>query len=272
MALLVVVALALGLIVWMLGQPLWRRRRRQRLQQQPFPLAWRRILRRRVPMVQKLPAGQQLRLKQLIQVFLAEKPIIGCAGMEIDDEVRVTIAAQACLPLLGDARGFYPKLSQVLVYPGAFVVERAAPGPAGVQMEQRRLLTGESWSQGQVVLSWQDVLQGAADPGDGHNVVIHEFAHQLDQVKGHANGAPPLAGRQAYRSWSTVMQREFDALRERAALGLPSLLSDYGATDPAEFFAVASEVFFECPQALAEQHPALYQELARYYRVEPVSW
>jgi Mlc titration factor MtfA (ptsG expression regulator) len=276
-ALALVIALALGLMAWFVGEPWWRRRRRARLQALPFPTEWRRILRRRVPLVARLPAAQQLRLKQLMLVFLAEKPIIGCAGMEISDEVRVTIAAQACLPLLGDARGFYPKLQRVLVYPGPFIVDRPAPGPAGVQMEQRRLLTGESWSQGQVLLSWPDVLEGAADPSDGHNVVIHEFAHQLDQVKGHANGAPPLRDRAAYARWSAVMQQAFDELRARAAWGDgggggSGLLSDYGATDPAEFFAVVSEVFFERPRELAAEHPALYAELARYYRVEPLAW
>lgn len=269
MALLIVCGLALALIAWLAAHPLLQAWRRDRLQRQPFPQAWRRILRRRVPQIAQLPADQQLRLKKLIQVFVAEKSFIGCAGLRISDEIRITIAAQACLPLLGTARGFYPQLRQILVYPGAFVVDRVAGGPAGVQMEQRRALAGESWSQGQVILSWQDVVEGAANPGDGRNVVIHEFAHQLDQAKGHANGAPPLRDRAAYARWSAVMQAEYDALCARAARGEPSLMSDYGATDPAEFFAVASEVFFEQPLLLAQVHPALYRELAGYYRWHP---
>lgn len=267
--LIIVIGLGLLLAAWLASQPLLQARRWARLQRQPFPQAWRTILRRRVPQVARLPADQQLRLKKLIQVFLAEKRFIGCAGLEINDEVRVTIAAQACLPLLGVARGFYPKLRQILVYPGAFLVDRVAGGPAGVQMEQRRALAGESWTQGQVILSWQDVLEGAADPDDGRNVVIHEFAHQLDQDKGFANGAPALRGRAAYARWSRVMQAEYEGLRARSAWGEPGLLSSYGATDPAEFFAVASEVFFEQPQQLAEAHPALYAELAGYYRFHP---
>jgi len=139
-------------------------------------------------------------------------------------------------------------------------------------MEQRRALAGESWVQGQVLLSWQDVLKGGDDPADGNNVVIHEFAHQLDQAKGFANGAPALRSRADYQRWSAVMQYEFDALRERAARGEPGLLDSYGATDPAEFFAVASEVFFERAAELAYAHPALYQELSRYYRLNPLSW
>lgn len=272
MALILVFAMALLLIAGIALAPRWQARRRARWAQQSFPAAWRRILRRRVPYVQRLPVDLQLRLKRLMQVFLAEKQFIGCAGFVINDEVRVTIAAQACLPLLGAERGFYPKLSQILVYPGAFAVQRVHTGAAGVLMEQRQVLSGESWSQGQVVLSWQDVAAGALDPSDGQNVVIHEFAHQLDQEKGHANGAPLLASKAAYARWSSVMQAEFDALRARAEAGIPSLLSDYGATDPAEFFAVASEVFFEQPSQMASLHPALYAELSRYYRLNPLSW
>lgn len=280
--LLIVLASGLGLALWLAAAPWLLARKRQKLREQPFPLAWRRILRKRVPGVQRLPADLQLRLKGDIQVLLAEKPIIGCAGLKVTDEMRVTLAAQACLPLLGARRGYYPKLKQILLYPGAFVVERPHTGMAGVQLEQRRALSGESWVQGQVLLSWQDVLQGAAEPGDGHNVVIHEFAHQLDQVKGFANGAPPLATALAYRRWSGVMQAEFNALRARlaqaereAAQGLQAsagLIDPYAATDPAEFFAVCSELFFERPVELARQHPALYEQLSRYYRIHPLSW
>jgi Mlc titration factor MtfA (ptsG expression regulator) len=251
--------------------PLWVRRRRERLAGRPFPPAWRRLLRRHVPLVSRLPARQQLKLKGLMQVFLAEKPILGCGGLKVTDEVRVTIAALACLPLLGAARGIYPELRQVLVYPGAFVVERPVT-EGGVQSDQRRVLAGESWSQGQVLLAWDEVKRGAATPGDGHNVVIHEFAHQLDQANGAANGAPALPTAEAYRRWSTVMQNEFDALRGRLARGEPGLIDAYGATDPAEFFAVISELFFERPIELAVGHPALYAELSGYYRLDPAGW
>ncbi|MCV2350111.1 zinc-dependent peptidase [Paucibacter sp. Y2R2-4] len=270
--LLLTIALALVLILWLASGPLLQRRRRHRLRAQAFPQAWRRILRRRVPLAQRLPADLHLRLKQEIQVFLAEKPIIGCDGLVVTDEMRVTIAAQACLPLLGARRDYYPKLKQILLYPGAFMVDRPVTEAGGVLREQRRALAGESWVQGQVLLSWRDVQAGAADPSDGHNVVIHEFAHQLDQAKGHANGAPVLADAQAYRRWSTVMQNEFDALRARLAQGEPGLIDTYGATDPAEFFAVCSELFFERPLDLAMQHPALYGQLSSYYRLNPIAW
>lgn len=251
--------------------PLWVRRRRDRIAGRPFPPTWRRLLRLHVPLVSRLPARQQLKLKGLMQVFLAEKPILGCSGLRVTDEMRVTIAALACLPLLGLARGVYPALRQVLLYPGAFIVDRPVT-EGGVQSDQRRVLAGESWSQGQVLLAWDEVKRGAATPGDGHNVVIHEFAHQLDQAGGRANGAPALPTTEAYRRWSTVMQNEFDALRGRLARGEPSLIDAYGATDPAEFFAVISELFFERPIELAAGHPALYGELRGYYRLDPAGW
>jgi len=278
-----VVLLATALFVaGLLLQPRWQAWRRARLARQPFPQAWRRVLRKRVPLVAKLPADLQLKLKQRMQVFLAETVFIGCAGLRVNDEMRVTIAAQACLLLLGRPEAAFDRLRQVLLYPGAFIVDRVHSGAAGVQREERRVLSGESWQQGQVILSWQDVVAGAADASDGHNVVIHEFAHQLDQANGPANGAPLLGTRAQSRRWSQVMQAEFDALHARLARGQwaepgtpeasPGLLNPYGATDPAEFFAVTSEVFFEQPQALLDQHPALYQVLSEAYGQHPASW
>jgi Mlc titration factor MtfA (ptsG expression regulator) len=271
MALTLLLLLGLLLVLALLLQPVWRSMRRARQRKAPLPNSWRRIVRRRVPLVASLPADQQMRLKGLMQVFLAEKPILGCAGLEVTDEMRVVIAAQACLPLLGHTRDYYPNLRQVLLYPGAFVVDRPALN-GQVQMEQRRVLAGESWVQGQVLLSWDEVRAGAAVADDGRNVVIHEFAHQLDQVKGFANGAPPLPGREVYEQWSRVLQAEFDALQARVARGESSLLDPYGATDPAEFFAVVSEVFFEQGALLAAQHPALYQQLKGFYGVETAAW
>ena len=273
---LIIFCLALLFIAWLLGEPWLTARRRQRIRARPFPTAWRDILKRRVPYVRALPADLQLLLKQHIQVFLAEKAFIGCDGLDITDEMRVTIAAQACLLILNRPRGYYPKLRQILVYPGSFVVQREHTDGAGVAHHARQVLSGESWSQGQVILSWHDTLQGAATPDDGQNVVIHEFAHQLDQETGTANGAPVLARREHYARWAEVLGAEYQRLQARASKpelqNEPSLFSDYGATDPAEFFAVISEVFFEQPQRMAAQHPALYQELARFYRLEPLSW
>ena len=270
---LVILALAtLLLLTWLLREPLFAEVRRARIRRRPFPAEWREHLRRRVPYFRSMPSDLQLQLKKHIQVFLAEKPFIGCGGLAVTDEMRVTIAAQACLLVLNRRGGQFSGLRQILVYPGAFVVDRVRTDEAGVLQDQRQVLAGESWSLGQVILSWQDAIDGAAVPGDGRNVVIHEFAHQLDQENGQANGAPRMPHRSALAQWSRVLGDEFAALQRRVREGQPSLLSDYGATDPAEFFAVASEVFFEQPQRLADDHADLYRELSRYYRVNPLSW
>ncbi len=264
---LVLVAL-LGLAA-LLAQPWWTERRRARLRALPFPPAWRRILRRRVPAAARLPADLQRRLKGHIQVFLAEKPFIGCAGQHVGDEQRVTIAAQACLLLLGQPRPrYYPRLREVLVYPDAFVVDRLMAQAGGVVQERRQALAGESWTQGRVILSWAETLSGAADPVDGRNVVVHEFAHQIDQDKGVADGRPWRASRAQRRRWVQVMDEAFERLRQQPS----ALISDYGATEPAEFFAVVSELFFEQPQALAAEVPAVYRELALLYQVNPLAW
>lgn len=266
MALATVAALGVAAL---LVQPWWVRWRRERLRAPPFPAAWRRILRRRVPAVARLPYDLQRRLKRHIQVFVAEKPFIGCQGQAITDEVRVTVAAQACLLLLGyDQPDCYPRLTLILVYPEAFAARREQPLGNGLVQEQRVTMSGESWSQGQVVLSWADVLAGAADPADGHNVVLHEFAHQIDQDSGVADGRPwrPTAALQ--RRWAAVMDGALTRLRSE-----PSRLIDaYAATQPAEFFAVVTEVFFERPRALANEAPDVYRELADLYGVDPRVW
>jgi Mlc titration factor MtfA (ptsG expression regulator) len=272
MSFLVVVCVALLVAAGLVAQPFLVERRRRKLREKPFPAAWREILHRRVPYFRRLPPDLQIQLKKHIQVFLAEKSFTGCDGLEIDDEVRVTIAAQACLLLLNRKTGYYPNLRQILVYPGAFIVERLRPEPSGVLQEHRQALSGESWTHGQVILSWEDAAAGAAIADDGRNVVIHEFAHQLDQEKGFANGAPMLGGRERYSRWSRVLGAEFARLRQQSFTLEPSLLSYYGATDPAEFFAVASEVFFEQPERMSSEHPALYGELRDLYRVDPLTW
>ena len=263
-----VLAVLLG-ITTVLARPWWTERRRQRQRARPFPPAWRRILRQRVPAVARLPADLQQRLKGHIQVFVAEKPFIGCAGQAVTDEHRITIAALACLLLLGQARpDYYPRLHQVLVYPGAFVVDRVQPQGGGVVHEQRQALAGQSWAHGQVVLGWGEVLAGAADPVDGQNVVIHEFAHQIDQDKGVADGRPWRPTRALGRRWAQVMGEAFARLQQQPS----EVIGPYAATEPAEFFAVVSELFFEQPQALAAEVPAVYRELALLYQVHPLTW
>jgi MtfA peptidase len=267
------------LLAGLLGYPRWQAWRRRRWQQQPFPAHWRKVLRKRVPLVARLPVDLQLQLKKHMQVFVAEKAFIGCAGLRVTDEMRVVVAAQACMLLLNrplrGASDYFAGVRQILMYPGAFVVNRSVTDSAGLQQDQRQTLAGESWSQGQVILSWQDALEGAADPRDGRNVVIHEFAHQLDQENGRAVGAPlPLFGDASHsaKRWKQVFGEAFAKLQGQAFMGEQGVLNHYGAQDPAEFFAVATEAFFEQGRALREEQPALYAELQGYFKVDPAAW
>ena len=270
---LIFLALLAALVTAWLRGPAWLAAwRRRRVKSTPFPAQWRDILRRRMPAFARLPPDVQWRLKKLAQVLLAEKPFIGCGGLEITDEMRVLVSVQAALLLLRLGPDGFSELRQVLIYPGPFVVDRNQPDASGLVHEHRRALSGESWQQGQVILSWADVLAGAADPSDGHNVVLHEFAHQIDQAHGRANGAPWLPGRARRERWAHVMNAEYQALRQQLAAGGSSLIDPYGATEPAEFFAVVSELFFEKPAELAEYHPALFSELQGLFGVDPRLW
>lgn len=267
-----ILLLMLLVILALLWPVLRQRRLTAAINNTAFPAPWRKILKRQLPLYRSLPADLQLKLKKLIQLFIAEKQFIGCEGLEITDEIRLNIAAQACLLMLNRPTALYPNLRSILVYPAAYLVPVSNTDAAGVVSHDNQLRLGESWQQGKVVLSWPDSQQGAADPFDGHNVVLHEFAHQLDQENGSANGAPFLASTEAYRVWSQVLSDEFATLQQRLRQGIPSLFNAYAATNPAEFFAVITEVFFEQPQEFSAQHPVLYRQLAQYYRLDPLLW
>jgi Mlc titration factor MtfA (ptsG expression regulator) len=270
---LIVTVLALLFIGWLIWQPRWVAHRRARQQTEGFPPAWRAIIRRNVPLAASLPADLQTQLRRHILVFLSEKTFVGCQGQVIDDEVRVTIAAQACLLLLNRPSDYFPALRQVLVYPSAFEVDITHTDEIGVVQSGRDWRAGESWQEGQVILSWEDVLTGAAEPNDGWNVVIHEFAHQLDSETGLTNGTPALPSPHRQASWSKVMQAEFDALVAAVERGEEdTFLDPYGASEPAEFFAVVTEAFFEQGAELRLHHPALFAELHAFFQVDTGSW
>lgn len=267
-SLILIALLAAGLtLAWRL--PGWRLQRVLRREIDP---AWQAILVRNIPIYGRMSADLQHQLHKLVQQFLFQKKFVGCAGLEIDDEIRVTIAGLACLLLLNRPTKVYPALHAVLVYPTAFLVPRKQVDEAGVITEARQDLLGESWGDGRVVLSWDHVQRGAGDWTDGQNVVLHEFAHQLDSESGSNNGAPYLGSQDNYRNWSEVLSRDFAHLRQDAIYGQPSVMDHYGATNPAEFFAVATETFYEKPWQMAERHPALFAELFKYYRVDPRAW
>lgn len=261
-----------ALILWIATTNYRKRKKRRIISSQPFPKEWRKILRNNLSFFYKIPTDLQLQLKDKMKIFLSEKQFVGHQGQEITDEVRVTIAAQACLLLLNRNTDFYPFLKTVSVYPAAFITNRSVRDTSGVEKRDSRVLLGESWNRGKVILSWQDSASGGADFEDGHNLVIHEFAHQLDGESGTTNGAPPLGKDQSYQKWSAVLTNEFNKLRQSAQRGEATLIDKYGATNPAEFFAVSSEVFFEQPQQLSQQHPDLYQQFRQYYNIDPASW
>jgi MtfA peptidase len=268
-----VVLAALWLFVW----PVWRR---NRLDKQPFPSQWEEIIKRRLPFYERMPTELKLALQNRIKHFVADKRFEGCGGQQITDDVRVSIAAQASLLVLNRSSDPYDELHTILVYPSEFSVRHEHPDQSGLVSDHAQVLAGESWNNGRIILSWDSVERGAADFADGFNVVLHEFAHQLDHQSGATNGAPLLNSRNAYQQWSTVLSAEFENLQKLAmAQDLVSyqerskeVLDFYGATEPAEFFAVATETFFEKPVQLAERHPQLFEQLQRYYGVDPRSW
>jgi Mlc titration factor MtfA (ptsG expression regulator) len=247
--------------------------RRERVRARSFPRTWRAVLDRNVPIVRRLAAADQRELLGHTAVLLDEKHFEGCGGLELTDEIRVTIAAQACLLLLHRDADYFPELTSILVY------------PSGYRAHEVRHVGGHIWQEGAedrsghtgerlraIVLAWDAVLHGAADPADGQNIVLHEFAHQLDFENRTADGTPALDTRSEYSEWKRVMTAELGILREALQRGSSTVLDTYGATDPAEFFAVSTEAFFERPRALRASRPALYTALRRFYRHDPVTY
>ena len=247
---------------------LFRRRRRARLRATPLPDAWRAVLARNVPLAAPLPPESQRELEGHVQVLLAETHFEGAGGLDLTDEIRVTIAGHAALLLVGRPAGevdYFPGLATVIVYPSAYRAPvREHHGGLEVEGDEARL--GESWHRGVVVLAWDAARAGARDPRDGHNVILHEFAHQIDTADGAADGVPPLDGRSQYAAWARALAPEYARLRAHPRA---SALDAYGAENPAEFFAVATEAFFEKPRQTRARHPALYAELRGFYRLDP---
>lgn len=237
----------------------FRNRRRRKLRAVPPPAAWLEILGRNAPFVAALAEPDRAHLLGDIQVLVAEKHYLPAGGMAITDEVKVTIAAAAARVVLHLDVGRYDDLTEIIVYPGAY---RHADKDGAV--------LGEAHTWGVVVLSWEAVLAGMRNPRDGHDTVIHELAHVLDQADGSFDGAPVLRAGEHYRPWANVMQRHFERLRARDRK-LGKVLRDYGATNEAEFFAVSTEVYFERPDELRRRAPALFAELERFYAPRKVS-
>ncbi len=251
----------------------WTAARRRRLHREGFTPARRSYVRSAWPLYNRLCEPDRTRLEGIARVLMHEKHFEGCAGLTLTHEHRVLIAAQAALPLLNREHDYYATLRSILVYPRAFVGAARAAGPGGMVTESRGWRAGESWHTpgvgGPVVLSWEDVVRGARDDRDGHNVVLHEFAHQLDAESDVMEGIPRLRTRADVDRWRSVLARERARFEMILRAGAPNIMNPYGVQNPAEFFAVATETFFERGELLREQHADLYDLLREYYQQDP---
>lgn len=252
-----------------------RDRARKQLLEAPFPPEWHSALPRWIPITERLPAQRRREFERLVRVFVAEKNWVGAGGLELNDEIRVTVAGYACLMILGLTDFLYENVETIIVYPSTVRAPLREGNifrqPLGPVSERPPALLGEAHLRGPVILVW-DAVKRARHPERGHNVVFHEFAHQLDMLDGSANGAPPLHSQSDYKLFFEVCQAEYTALRAAAASGTPTFLDPYGATNEAEFFAVSTEFFFDAPRALRDHHPELYAILKRFFRLDPATW
>lgn len=249
-----------------------RRRRREHILATPFPADWRRIIARHMGGFCDLSDEERTHLCQLVQVFVAEKNWEGLGGLSMDDEIKVTIAAQACLLILYLDHDLYRQVESILVYPSTMVAPQQPASMFGVATSPTRgpmPLLGQAFTRGPVILAWDAVRRGGENPRDGHNVVFHEFAHKLDMLSGAADGVPPLADRETYAHWVQVFQRTWDELHAERDAGRRTFLDAYAGQSPAEFFAVATEQFFEQGKTMRQAHPQLYEVLRGFYRQDP---
>ncbi len=250
-----------------------RRLRHQAIVGRPFPDDWLRFTQRSLPFYRRLPAEHRRALREGIQIFIAEKEFLGIGHLEITDQIKVTIAASACLLVVGIPElGVFPRLGEVIVHPHDFGDVVEAVGPDGRRYRIHQTRAGEAWRRGPVVLAWDSVRRSVARPCDGYNVLFHEFAHVLDMQAGIADGSPPLGSKQRQATWSRVFEAEYQAFREEGRRGRLTFLDPYGASNPAEFFAVVTEHFFEQPQELKARHRQLYDQLKGFYCQDPAKW
>lgn len=269
-SLILLFVIGVGVVLMTLPQRL-RRRRRSKWFRMPLPAGQQPILRRNLPLYGRMPAELREQLHGHVNVLLHEKRFIGCGGVQITDEMRVTIAGHASLLLLNRPADYFPGFTSILVYPDTYVADEISYD-GDIEIHERVERVGESWYRGPVVLSWQDIVKGISGQGDGVNPVLHEFAHKLDEQNGDTEGLPELGDEAHYAEWAEVLSHEFVSLGEAVESGADSVLDDYALTSPAEFFAVATEAFFEAPSKMREQLPDLYAQFRRYYRVDPATW
>ncbi|MEH6637986.1 MAG: M90 family metallopeptidase [Porticoccaceae bacterium] len=267
---MIFIFLALVAIIW--GIQRYRvKARRNRLFQEPLPPEHITILENHVPLYTRLPKELRETLQGCVNYFLDEKVFVGCDGLEITDETRLIIAANACILLVNKGTKRFPGFKTILVYPNTYVAKQVSySGLVEVHKDSTR--AGESWYRGPIVLSLTDVMRGSKNEQDGHNVVLHEFAHKLDEQNGVMDGLPVLRESAHYKAWAEVLTREYDEFLDRVERGKNKVIDEYGAVSGVEFFAVATESFFEKSTQMKKRLPELYQQLQTFYGLDPANW
>ena len=250
----------------------WLQRQRVRyvLKHHPIAFAIWESLAHRGQIFSGLSAVELAHLRELTTLFVHRKSMVGTHGLAVTSEMAVSVAAQACLPILKLGLDYYDGWVEVLIYPTAFRVTRDQRDETGLVSRQSRVLSGESWLRGPVILSWDEIASELSAPRAGHNVVIHEFAHKLDMLNGRANGMPPLHSDMQRTEWTAVFSQAFEHLKQRIVHHHNTVINPYAATDPGEFFAVASESFFTDPHNLHREYPLVYKQLTQFYRQQPL--
>jgi len=258
------------ILVWVIRLRL-QHARRNKLFKKPLRPEWNQTLESNVALYNLLPESLRKELHGRINIFLDEKEFIGCAGLQISDEIRITIAGNACLLLLKRDKHCFPGFTSILVYPDTYV-SREVHYDGLVAVSKDNIRAGESWRRGPIVLSWADVMRGTQNHSEGHNVVLHEFAHKLDETNEFMDGLPILRDSSHYAEWAEVMSKEYESHLIRVDKGSDTVIDEYGAVSPPEFFAVATESFFEKPTQMKKKHPDLYRQFKRFYHLDPASW
>ena len=249
-----------------------RNRKRRKLLARPFPGAWHDLLEQNVLLYRRLTEEEKAKLRDDLRIFVAEKNWEGCGGLSLTDEIQVTIAGQMAILVLGFARQYFDRVQSILVYPDAYVAPDKTEMEAGIVLEGDSAREGEAWYRGPVVLSWPDALAGGRGENGGHNLVFHEFAHQLDMLNGHTiDGTPPLESAEQHARWTKVMAEHYQGLVYDCQRRHRTLLDCYGTTDTGEFFAVATEAFFQRPSAMRDRYPQLYDLFRQFYHQDPAS-
>lgn len=255
---------------------IFRSSRRKKLLAEPFPVAWLEVLEQNVGHYALLPAELQQRLRDATRILVSERTFVGASGLVLTDEMKVTVAAQAALLLLGVNDYYFDRLGEIFLYPRrvkAALTSYQHRLHSGIGfVDEDAINLGEAWHDRRVRLSWPDVLRGGRDPQDGMNLVLHEFAHHLDGLDGDMGGLPPQETRAKKDRWEAVIDQEYSRLLHDVERGHDTLLDPYGAENKAEFFAVATECFYEQPRELQQEHPDLYAILRDFYKVDPAEW